>query len=191
MSVTSTKWRFRCAGTFAGCSSFKDDDEVMHYYLKCDYYGGKVAVEISHRDFENISGSKLPGCDVRLGGIALINGGQVKLLLESCKFEKDKGFEPVDLTEMIAGMTCEGFGGISFKRSWEREDSSVGCSCTITASGGILRGIAVEPASYDKIPEGPCIIQANVMTEVSNSFVDGRPKTSVRNILTVKGAKSL
>lgn len=191
MAVSSTKWGFNCAGMFAGTTSFKDDEDFSRYYLKVEYFGGKFAVEISERDYKRITETKRLGCDCRLGGLIFLNGGNPKPVLQELSFEGEKGFSPIDLQEQVQGMICQGFAQLSYKRQWEREDGTTGCSCTLAANGGLLRGVSVDPNCFSSLPDGPAIVSASVMTEISQSFTEGSRRTVVKNSLTVKGAKSI
>lgn len=190
MAISSTKWRFRCAGTYAGVVSFKNEDEDMtHYMLRVEYYGGKFSVDISERDFNKIQAEKRVGCDVRLDGMLLINGGNPRAVFEHLKFEGEKGFEPIEFQEMIEGMRCEGLGSISRKSTFENDEGKIFCSCKLTCNGGTIRGVTIENDVFNKIPEGTAIVVATVVTEISKSFNAGSVRTEARSQLIIKGAR--
>lgn len=180
-------WRFKCAGVFSGISSFSGDDETK-YFLKIDFYGGKATVEVSEKDFDFFSKKKI-GLGLRIGGPLLLNGGNVKPVIETIGIEGQKDFKTIDMTDLMEGMTFEGVGTLDRKRSAVRNDGSSWYGVSVKTLGGLIGGIPVSEEAFETLPVGQCRLSGTVTTEISSVFADGKRQQSVRNSLLIVGAK--
>ncbi len=184
-------WSFQCAGVFGGVSAFTDESGETEYFLKIDFYGGRVTISgIGEKNYQTFREKPL-GLECRISGKALFNGGNPKFSPEKFEFADMKGFKPLEDSDLMEGMVIQGRGELSYKKKSEREDGTFWHGVTVKAVGGYVRGVQVAPEAFERLPVGDCIIYGQVFSEVSTVFADGRRRQDVRNTILIKGAKSV
>lgn len=185
----SLGWVFKCAGTFAGVSSFKDDDDVLQNYLKIEFFGGRVSVPIGPRDAEKIARSSV-GVGVRLAGDLLFNSGNPKPILKQLSFDGDKNFKPLDMADMLGGMTFEGVAKLGTRAIGDRDDGTQWANVMIQTMGGTQK-VNVEPEFFEKLPQlgTLAVVSGQIFSQIRESFADGKVSQSVHNSILIKAAK--
>lgn len=180
------KYKFTCAGQFAGVTSFTDDDGEPVNLMKIDFMGGKANVSITP-DTADKYASKKTGCDIRVTGEVIVGGGSFKPFLQTVKFEDDKDFEPVSAEESFAGLLFSGPGYVSGKRSYTRRDGTAVCEVDFQLFGASLK-LAVPPEHYDQIAEGQVMLFGKIVSDVVKNY---KGELSSRNWLTIHKAQAL
>lgn len=179
-------YSFKVAGTFAGISSFVNDDDVDVTMMAIDYMGGRVNVQVSE-DFAKQYEGRPVGADVRADGSVLVAGGKFRLLLEQVYFDGDKGFEPLTFEDAVVGLVFTGVGFITRKRHWIRKDDSVSCQIDLKLFGASLTDFPVAPEVYKTLPEGQVTITGQVVSEVKKDFKGNLKSSNWFNLLGARG----
>lgn len=182
-----SKYKFNCAGTFAGVSSFTDDDGEAVNLLKIDYMGGKVNVQLSPETAEKFQ-KKQPGCDCRVSGDVLVGGGSFKPVLSSIQFEGEKDFEPVSMEESFAGLIFTGPGVVESKRSYTSKSGNLVCLVDVKLFGASLKDFEVSSEVFPQIAEGQVTIFGQIVSEVKKTF---KGDLISKNWLTIFKARPL
>ena len=181
-----TGYVFDCAGTFAGVSSFEEDDEVRHF-LGVDYFGGKVSVSIDPATADSLESHKM-GEPCRLVGEVLVSGGSFKPVLKRITFKGDKDFEEVSLDEMYNGLVMSGPAHFMRKSSYTSRDGVEIFRVRCMLMGGTV-DLQVDPEVFSTLPEGRVIMRGRLFSEISQGFSGGKKTLNRQNWVTVIGAR--
>ncbi len=164
-----SKYRFQCAGTFSGVTSFTDDDDEDVNMIKVDFFGGKVNIMVSPADAERLQSRKV-GSDVRLVGDVLVAGGSFKPLMQRMTFDGDKDFDPVTMEEAYQGLVFSGPAIVDSKRFFSRKDGTSAFQVTFRLFGATLRDFPVSEEAFAQIQEGQVLISAQIVSEVMKNY---------------------
>lgn len=183
-------WQFKCAGNFAGVTSFKDESGEEQNFMKIEFFGGRVSVQISPKVADRISGN-VPGIGVRVSGELLFNAGNPKPVVKSIAFEGDKNFKPLEMSELLSGMTFEGLAKLGQRATGERDDDTRWANVFIITMGGAMK-VNVDPEAFEKLPPRDSLVYLNgqVFTNIRDSFIDGKSTQVVKNSILVRSAKT-
>lgn len=179
-------YSFNVGGTFAGISSFVNDDDVDVTMMAIDYMGGRVNVQVSEEFAKQYEGRPV-GADVRAEGSVLVAGGKFRLLLEQVFFEGDKNFVPLSFEDAVQGLVFTGIGFISRKRHWIRKDDTLSCQIDLKLFGASLTDFQVAPEVYKTLPEGQVVITGQVVSEVKKDFKGNLKSSNWFNLLAARG----
>lgn len=190
MAENNFSWSFKCAGNFAGVTSFKDETGEEQNFLKIEFFGGRVSVQIGSKVADRIA-DHVPGAGVRVSGELLFNAGNPKPVLKSISFEGDKNYKPLEMSELLNGMTFEGLAKLGQRATGERDDETRWASVFITTMGGTMR-VPVDPEVLEKLPPRDSLVylSGQVFTNIRDVFADGKSSQVVKNSILVKAAKT-
>ncbi|MDO4569743.1 MAG: hypothetical protein Q4D38_05120 [Planctomycetia bacterium] len=180
-------WRFRCAGSFGGVSSFKDEDEER-YFMRVDFWGGKVSAEIDSARFSALS-LRDEGVDVRVLGDVIFSSGSPRALVRAIVFDGDEGFKEVSFDESMQGMVVSGFCEILDKRHYSTDDGRNFFSASLKTCGGVLRRVPLTEELFSKLSIGLGVVSGNLVNEFSNAYVDGKRQNLTRSELLLTAWK--
>ncbi|MDO4628509.1 MAG: hypothetical protein Q4C70_04955 [Planctomycetia bacterium] len=176
---------FKCAGQFAGLSSFTDDGEDKNF-LKIDFLGGRVNLEINEELADLLSGKKV-GSDVRASGSVVVSGGAFRPVIEKMSFDGDKDFEAVSMEEAFAGLVFTGPGVVTSKNSFTRRDGEQVCEVKLELFGASVT-LPVEESQFESIPRGQVIVSCRIVSEVAKDY---RGRVTSKNWASLVGVRSM
>lgn len=182
-----SKYKFKCAGTFAGISSFTDDNGEEVNLMKIDYMGGKVNVQLSPENAEKFS-EKKAGSDCRVSGDVLVGGGAFRPVASGIAFEGEKDFEPISLEEAFSGLVFSGPGIVDSKRSYISKSGVPIFLIDLRLFGATLQDFGVSEEAFKSIPEGQVTIYGQIVSEVKRNY---KGEMTSKNWLSILKARPL
>lgn len=185
---------FTACGKLSGKVSFlPDDDPSFRYYLRIDYVGGTLNVEVDERQYTS---SPATGTKMRIKGQVSQHPktGAYTMKTNSWQTEHEPNFAPFTLQELQIGASFFACGWVIEKRSFTNNtDGRRRNQVRIKTMGGVITHEVEDVAQFNELPgaEQPVTLSGTVTSQFiadkTGGSYRGQKNNLQLNILQVQG----